>query len=97
MRQRVIRHSADGLPQLRAQARISLSSGEALAYAQEPDPEAFTVLTLQLYQLAVLHLGPVHRRAVLLRGDHWGGGLDGVLTEPYPDTSISQVQRSRSP
>lgn len=46
---------------------------DALAYLQEPDPDAFSVITLRLDQLDVLHLGPLHRRGVFQRADGWTG------------------------
>ncbi len=45
----------------------------ALAYDRLPDPEAFTILSLRIRSMDILHLGSDHRRAVYLRDNHWSG------------------------
>lgn len=46
---------------------------DALAYVQTPDPETFTVITLRIDRMDILHLGERHRRAVFSRYDAWVG------------------------
>jgi pyridoxamine 5'-phosphate oxidase len=45
----------------------------ALDYVKDPDPATFAVLTCQVMQMDLVHLGTDHRRAAYSRDDDWSG------------------------
>ena len=68
--------------QVRLRVRVAARDGTAEEWARVPpasrpaysgDPARFTVLTATVEAMDLLHLGPVHRRAVFLRADGWAG------------------------
>jgi pyridoxamine 5'-phosphate oxidase len=54
--------------------RPGKSIASSLAYEQTPDPQAFAILSLELRQMDLLHLGVQHhRRALFSRDNEWAG------------------------